>query len=265
MTETETPESFYVPDGDGFRATIASRGPWSPQHQHGGPAAALLAGALEKDTAARGMPMRVARILVAFHRPIPIDRFRVTVEALRDGKKVRIAKASLLDESDRAVATAEALFIRTADVGVDASPDPPPPSPESCEPFQFPFFTSPVGYHTAMERRVMSGTFGVGKMALWMRIRGSVVAGEAPTPLQRVVAAADSGNGVSFGLDPARWTFMNPDLTVHLSRDLEGEWVCIDATSRFGADGIGLAETSLLDPKGRIGRGAQSLIIERRG
>jgi len=28
---------FFVPDGDGFVATVSTRGPWSPTHQHGGP------------------------------------------------------------------------------------------------------------------------------------------------------------------------------------------------------------------------------------
>ena len=36
-------DAFYVPDGDRYAATEHTRGPWSPQHQHGGPPAALIA------------------------------------------------------------------------------------------------------------------------------------------------------------------------------------------------------------------------------
>jgi Acyl-CoA thioesterase C-terminal domain len=36
------PESFYVPDGDGFIATELTRGPWDPGAQHAGPPSALL-------------------------------------------------------------------------------------------------------------------------------------------------------------------------------------------------------------------------------
>ncbi|MBX3225498.1 MAG: thioesterase family protein, partial [Labilithrix sp.] len=118
------PPSFWVPEGDGCRATIATRGPWNPEHQHGGPPSALLARALEIDAKrASQAALRAARMTIAFHRPIPIDRFRVEVEPVREGKKVRIARAYLTDAQGRAVATAEALFIRQADVGVVATPE----------------------------------------------------------------------------------------------------------------------------------------------
>jgi hypothetical protein len=95
-------------------------------------------------------------------------------------------------------------------------------------------------------------------------MRVPVIPGEVPSPLQRVVCAADSGNGTSVALDIANYTFLNPDLTVSLARELVGEWVGLDATTRFGADGIGLAESALLDVEGHVGRGLQSLIVERR-
>ena len=258
------PASFWVPEGDAFRATAAGRGPWSMDHLHGGPPAALLARALELDAATSAVPLRAARITVAFHRPVAIDVFRVSVKPVREGKKVRIARAYLTDLAGRAVATAEALFVRRADVGVSATAHDAPRAPEECAPWEFPFFSSSVGYHTAMETRLLSGTFGTGKMALWMRMRVPVVPGESPSSLQRVVCAADSGNGVSVGVDVAHYTFLNPDLTVHLARELQGEWVALDATTHFGADGIGLAESALLDGAGFVGRGLQTLVVERR-
>lgn len=259
------PPAFWLPEGDAFRATVAGRGPWSMGHLHGGPPAALLARALELDAATSAVPLRAARITVAFHRPVAIDVFRVSVEPVREGKKVRIARAYLTDLAGRAVATAEALFVRRADVGVAATVHPTPRAPEACDPWQFPFFTSSaVGYHTAMETRLLAGTFGTGKMALWMRMRVPVVPGEAPSGLQRVVCAADSGNGVSVGVDLAEYTFLNPDLTVSLAREPQGEWVALDATTHFGADGIALAESALLDVAGFVGRGLQTLVVERR-
>ena len=89
-----------------------------------------------------------------------------------------------------------------------------------------------------------------------------VVAGEVPTPDQRAVAASDFGNGISAELDFRTDLFINPDLTVSLDRLPEGEWVCLDATTRFGAPGIGLAESSLWDLRGRIGRAVQLLVVE---
>ncbi len=255
--------SFYVREGDLYRATELTRGPWSPHHQHGGPPAALLAGLLEKHAA--GEDARIARFTMVFHKPIGIDRFRVALETVREGKKVRLARAYLLAAKDgKEVATAEALFVRRDTSIVAASPIEPPRAPDACPPYQFPFFAEPVGYHTAMEGRLIEGVFGQGKMAIWMRMRASVLPGETPSPAQRVVVAADSGNGISVALDLAQYTFVNPDLTVVLGRELEGEWVALDARTTIGPDGIGIADTLLADERGSIGRGVQSLIVERR-
>jgi hypothetical protein len=255
--------TFFVPDDGGWRATESTRGPWSPVHQHGGPPAGLLARAIEAsvDRAA----WRIARINVQFLRPIPIDRFDVVVETAREGKKVRVVLARLVDRKGRDVAIADALLVRRADVGVAATyASPPRLSPEVSTPYEFSFFAAPVGYHTAMEARHVEGTWGKGPMTMWMRMRIPLVPGEEPSPLVRVLLAADSGNGVSVALDLAQYTFVNADLTVSLARDLEGEWVLLDAATRFGADGIGLSDTALSDARGLVGRGAQSLIVERR-
>ena len=70
-----------------------------------------------------------------------------------------------------------------------------------------------------MEYRFVSGRFlEPGPATVWMRMRDALVAGEQPTPLQRVLVAADSGNGVSATLDWSRYLFINVDLSVHLHR-----------------------------------------------
>ena len=75
---------------------------------------------------------------------------------------------------------------------------------------------------------------------------------------------ADSGNGLSGELDIAEWHFINPELTVHLHREAAGEWVCLDAQTAISAGGAGLATSVLSDTSGRLGVGAQSLLISRR-
>jgi hypothetical protein len=76
---------------------------------------------------------------------------------------------------------------------------------------------------------------------------------------------ADSGNGVSATLDWRRYLFINVDLSVHLHRLPAGEWVCLDAVTMPQADGIGMADTLLLDEQGPIGRAAQTLLVAPRG
>ena len=95
-------------------------------------------------------------------------------------------------------------------------------------------------------------------------MRQPLVVGEQPSPLQRVLTAADSGNGVSVTLDWTRFLFINVDLSVYLERMPVGEWVCLDAVTRPQPNGIGVADTLLLDERGRIGRALQTLLIGER-
>jgi acyl-CoA thioesterase len=97
-----------------------------------------------------------------------------------------------------------------------------------------------------------------------MRMRHPLVEGEEPTPLQRVLVAADSGNGVSAALDYRRFLFINTDLTVHLHRELATEWVCLDAATRLDSAGVGMSDALLWDEGGRIGRAAQTLLVRER-
>jgi hypothetical protein len=102
-----------------------------------------------------------------------------------------------------------------------------------------------------------------GPATAWFRLRVPVVAGEVPTPAQRAMAVADFGNGISSELEFGSHLFINPDLTVYLHRDPRDEWVCLDARTRFGPPGTGMAESALWDGGGRIGRAVQSLYVER--
>ncbi len=95
-------------------------------------------------------------------------------------------------------------------------------------------------------------------------MRMPLVEGEVPSSLQRVLTAADSASGISGALDFSRWVYVNPDLTVHLHRAVEGPWVCLDAATTPEASGVGLAAASLYDRRGPVGRSAQSLFVAPR-
>ena len=65
-------------------------------------------------------------------------------------------------------------------------------------------------------------------------------------------------------LDWRRYVFINVDLTVHLQRLPEGEWVCLDAVTLPEPSGVGLSDTLLCDERGRIGRALQTLLVGER-
>jgi hypothetical protein len=251
-------------DDTTFRSTTATRGPWSVDHQHAGPPAALLGGLLER---ALG-PGRVVRITFEILRPVLITDLTAQVAVTRPGAKVALAEGHLAD-ADGPVLLARAWRLRTGDVGVAGdAPDldgPLPPRPDEGVAGGFFEVDWDEGYHRSIETRFNAGSFAeLGDAFAWFRLLVPVVAGEEPTPLQRVLVAADSGNGISARFDPREVLFVNTELSVHLREHPADEWVGLDAATRFAGDGVGLATSTIHGTQGPIGRGAQALIVERR-
>ncbi|MEE2636509.1 MAG: thioesterase family protein [Acidobacteriota bacterium] len=257
-------KSFFEPDGSSgrFLATELTRGPWSRLHQHGGPPAALMARAVERARSDRSLA--IVRFTVEFLRPVPIGEVRLEVETLKRGRTVERYAARLWSGSDL-VLTAVALCLRERPetVGPPVSPPPPPP-PDTGRRFQFPFFPDPVGYHEAVEVRYVRGRWGQPEVTCWLRQHCSLVLHEEPTPLQRTLVAADAGHGVAVPVELANYSFVNADLSVHLARPLQGEWVGMQSASVAEPSGIGLCQTQLWDGHGPVGRAAQSLVVRAR-
>jgi hypothetical protein len=90
------------------------------------------------------------------------------------------------------------------------------------------------------------------------------VAGEEPSPLQRLAAAGDFGNGISAALSWDEYLFINPDLTLYVERPPVGEWICLQSQTILADRGIGTAESVLYDERGRVGRATQALLVARR-
>src|SRR5699024_4372384 len=117
----------------------------------------------------------------------------------------------------------------------------------------------------AMQWRAISGAIGEpGPATVWVRQLVDLVAGEKPSPLQRLCAVADSGNGVSGMLSPTEWWFINTELTVHVQRPPEGEWICLDAVTSIGPSGLGTARSTVHDREGQVAFGSQALMIRPR-
>ncbi|MGN6557119.1 MAG: acyl-CoA thioesterase domain-containing protein, partial [Solirubrobacterales bacterium] len=88
-------EAFYERDGDFFRATELTRGPWDPGAQHAGPPAALLGYALEELPKAE--EFQVGRVTFEILRPVPIAPVRVEARVVRPGRRVQMVEAELSD------------------------------------------------------------------------------------------------------------------------------------------------------------------------
>jgi hypothetical protein len=254
------PAPFFERDGERFVPSASTRGPWDPDAQHAGPPAALLARAIERCEPRDGM--RIGRITCEILGPVPLEPLTVEARVVRPGRSVEMLEASLAGP-DGELMRARAWRLLAGEDEAHLDQEERPPGPGGGAPSDFLKVGQDFGYHEATEYSFMRGNFSKpGPATAWLRSRVPIVGGEEPGPLERVLVAADSGNGVSAPLNWRTHLFINTELTIHLMRPLEGEWLCLDSVTRV--DGLGLTETALWDEQGRLGRAAQTLLVRRR-
>lgn len=264
LIRSDSMNYVYEIHGDDVTSTANASGPWSAQHQHGAGPTALISWAVERMPTL--VPMQVARITVDLLRPVPIAALKLKSEILREGKKIQLCSVRLFAD-DLEVVRATVLKIRCADLELPESVTDETvqmPTPDECRAAK----EMPKGvneFTRGVQMRFASGSFGKpGPAAIWFKAERPIVAGESITPLMRAAIASDYCNGTSSPLDFNRWTFINGDLTISLSRMPIGEWILLDAESYVGAKGAGVAFARLGDMRGYFGRAVQSLVIEPR-
>jgi hypothetical protein len=260
------PDAFYLPDGeDRYLATELTRGPWDADSQHAGPPSALLARELERLPDAEDF--QVGRVTFEILGPVAIGPALLSARILRPGRRVQLVEAELSD-GEKTVIRATAWRLRKAEVDLPertVKRTLPPPGPDQGRDAGYFPTAQEHGYHTAMEVRFVSGGFmEEGPATAWLRMRQPLLAGEQPSPLQRLLVAADVGNGISSPVDYREFLFLNVELTVHIELLPASEWIGVDAVTFPRPSGVGIAESVLFDLDGRVGRAAQTLLVSGR-
>ena len=261
-------EAAYEASAAGdFRAGPLTGGPWSPEHQHAGPPSALICRAIERAGAPHGFT-HISRLTVNLLRPLSIGDCRIALRADHLGRNAGHF-SGVLTAGAKDIALFTALAQREQELQApDGAPGHPPPMaprpPDDCPVVRMAFAEGAFGYTQLVENRLAAGAFTQGPCAVWFRLNHPLIAGETPSPYQRVAVAADSGNGISAALDFTKYVFINCDLTINLFRRPRGEWICLDAKSWIGGNSCGLAESALYDAQGLIGRATQSLAVRAR-
>ena len=255
-------EAVFEREGDRFQPQPVARARWYDEVLHGGPVAALFARQVEQVESAQ--PMMVTRLTVDLMRPVPTKPLEVATRVVREGRRIQVVDALMVSEGVE-VARASALRMRVGEVDVPEHPRRPPPSgPDGFERASWRGDAAGDWFHTsAVEMRVTEGHFyEPGPATAWLRMLVPIVEGEAASPLQRVSALADFGNGLSRVL-ASGWWFINADLTVYLERTAQSEWIARRARTDIDDDGIGVAQSEVFDQAGSIGHALQSLFVDR--
>ncbi len=259
--------AFYLPLGSGtdddgpyedVQPTPWTASVWSDDLQHGSPPAALLTRAIE---ALVPDGMQVVRIVFDLVGAITLSPGRVRAKVTRPGRRVCQIVAEL-SEGGRVVGRMSAWVLAVSDtavVGVD--PLAPLPWRDDAPPMDWSDvdWKSPTGYISTIESRAVGEPRD--RRRCWLRQPTPLFADETPSPLTRLMATVDTANGIAARVDPRRASFMNVDLTVHLSRQPRGDWIGFDAEQSIGPTGHGVTQAQLHDAKGPIGRVAQSLFV----
>lgn len=265
-------EAVYLPTdkANTYESTALSNAGWYDEGQHGGSLAALIVGHVEKIPSLTRM--EVARATIEIFRVVPLVALTIDTEVIREGKRIQTIHARVTDPQGTLLSAATVQRLRIADrplpaEGATESTGLTPPEdshiPEG-RAWGIGEADKVMFHRHAIEIREIHGGFGsTGPGAVWIRSTAPIVAGEATTPAQRAVIAADFCNGISRKLDIGDWIFMNSDLTIHLGRYPVGEWVALDATSSYSNSGRGVASGTLWDRTLWVGKSAQTLFVDR--
>jgi hypothetical protein len=284
--------------------TEHARGPWDPNALHGGAAAALITHAFEQvqptgePRPAPDRELRFARLGFEFLKPIPFAELEVRTEIVRNGRRVQELAAQLIafpkrgssaDIGPNAGSSAipggspEELIGRASALRLQPVPDGLPdgddrltlPGPDPISPLPGPKGGQVVVHAlgnadmsslatSGMEMSWLTDPWAIGPGRVWMRPLKDLLPGASLSPLVRLVATADFGNGVSAELRFDRYIFINADLTLHLWRAPIGEWIGLNAKTVLMGGGAGTSESVIHDERGPVGRALQTLVVQGR-
>lgn len=268
MAEALPSAAYIAHSPHEVEATVLTRGPWDPRHQHAGPPIAMACRAIEAAAARQGLT-HIGRLTANLLRPVPIGRLEIEVVEEYAGRNAAHYAARVWGEGKelaRFTALAQREVAAELPDALMGHPLPQAPKAPADSPAErMPIGQGAAGYADLIDSRTARGRMFQGPSAVWFRLRAPLVEGEAPSGYQRVAVAADSGNGISAILDITRYSFVNADLTINLLRRPAGEWVCIDARTLLAPNGCGLVESQIFDEAGLIGRATQSLAVRPRG
>ena len=252
-----TPSSFFVFDNGVYTPTDLAQSAWSDDMINGPAVVGALARELESDHGVEGF--QPARLTVDLFAPVRMTPLRVRTEAVREGRRIRVADAHIVQgDDDTPVARASFVQLRRGEQppGEIWHSDrvievPPQHAVDELGPFEFPVFDS----DSSQQRwtTTMGAHQGPGRKRYWHHPL-DVVDVEIGTPFQKAAVLAETTslmtNWGSEGIG-----FINTDLTLSLSRLPVSNDLGIEADNHISHDGVGIGTATLFDREGVFGVG----------
>ncbi len=265
--------ALFLRDDESFVGTVLVQGGWSPTEANGGAVLALLGHCLEDVPTL--VPMTISRFTTDLMRPVPVGRrLNVTANIVREGKKIQVVSMQLfVDEVEHVRATV--LRLRDADLSghdVPASTTtrrpadalvPPAEAVSHRDQIRDPHYELPGFLHGIDMRRSPARDGADG--GCWVRLEVPVVAGEPIRATSRLTIGFDYANLIGVDAHPDGVTMINPDVTAHVLRPPNSEWIAITGDTRFNpAMGRGLSHAELSDDDGVYAVVSMSQLLQTR-
>jgi hypothetical protein len=243
-----TPMPIFEPDATpGFwTPTPYAAGPFSGLQ--GGAVAGLLTGEVEMLAGARRWGTAIS-VSVSFLKPTPMARLRTAVSVVRDGGRVCVVDNTLFVDGDSdACATARVTLINERRI---EAPSIGGARGDAIDPTIYPTRKPPSFHGGPWMMDAMDAHTGDG--VAWFRQTVPTLANATAKTLSSILGPADWAHGIarprqSGVADP------NPNLTVHLLRPPEGDWIGVKPHVAWDPErGLGVGGGSILDIRGEIG------------
>lgn len=272
MSQIELPTDFPVfhQEGELLMPTHLATGPWYPGTQHG--SAMLLMAAMAVERVPSDTPRQVTRLTVDMMSAAPIAPIELQSDVRRGGRNVETLDLYILADGKECV-RGSAMRYRLDEVPVVDRLKYSGTIPKLPSPLSYPLFQhvdGKQGFHNAIEIRI---DVEAKPAIMWIRLKQPVMDGLLVTPLMRVALASDwtysipaISNRILTGeaFDAQPYFGINPDTTINLHRQAEGEWVGIQTHATYEDLGAGTVMGQLFDEIGPIGYCTQSVLIRHR-
>lgn len=245
--------TFHRLDGSTYIPEQVAMSAWKSTDISGPAVVGAVARSLEIDTG--DAEFQPARLTVDLFRPVHSAPFEVRTSMVRDGNRIRVADAELIQDGEtKTRATLVQLRRSENPAGEVWSPEvdvevPPEYATEPMPPEQFPMYqTAGAGWSNDMTAHQVAE-----RRAYWFRPI-DVVAGEEASPFQRA-AILSEGTSLITNWGTEGIGFINADLTLSLARLPRTPDLGMRADMHVESEGVSVGTTAIYDRDGYIGTG----------
>ena len=196
-----------------------------------------------------------------------MTEIHVDAKIVHEGRTVAAGAAEVRDPEGRLCVSATSMHLARKDY--DAMPTAPMEAPDfdgtviGDKPLKGAAHDMPV-FGDFIETAYAPGDEEIcGPKTIWMRTP-RLLEKETPSPIQAMCPLADCGNGISHNAPIDAVSFLNTDLTIHIHRAPETDWLASTSESHWWKSGIGMSQAVLFDRRGPVATALQSLVLRPR-